>query len=132
MASMVEGLRHLGASRPLVATAFQEATNELIARYLAEAELEVVAVKGLSVRSPAEASRVEAHAYYELAHNLALAHPEADSVFLGTRGNTREIAMRLAEDLALPVVYSTQAALWWALRQLRVSPLPGCGGLLEG
>ena len=130
MAAAVDGLRHLDARRPVVATAYLPEFNEQIARYLAEAELPVVGMTGLSVRSPAEAARVEMTTYYRLARELVEAHPEADAVLLGTRGNVQDVARTIEEDLGLPVLHSTGAGLWWALRRLRVAPRPGGGRLL--
>ena len=70
-------------------------------------------------------------AYYRLARDLVLAHPDADAIFLGTRGNVMQVVLQLEADLGLPVVHSPQASLWWALRQLRVAPRPGWGRLLS-
>ncbi len=99
-------------------------------RYLADAGLEAAGVGGVGVRSPAEASQVEPMAYYHLVRQLLTTHPEADSIFLGTRGNVMQVALQLEEDLGLPVVHSPQAGLWWALRHVRVAPKPGWGILL--
>src|SRR5579884_1006335 len=130
-AAAVLGLEALGARRPVVVTAYLEEFNRLIAAYLEEAGLAVAAVGGLSVRSPAEASQTEPGAYYGLARELLRAHPHADSVFLGTRGNVMEVVLQLEDDFGLPVVHSPQAGLWWALRHLRIAPSPGWGRLLS-
>ncbi|HWP29129.1 MAG TPA: hypothetical protein VFB73_10375 [Chloroflexota bacterium] len=132
LAAAVAALRHLGAQRPVVATAYLPEFNQQIARYLSDAGLAVAGVGGLSVRSPAEASRVAPTAYYQLARELVAAHPEADAVFLGTRGNVHTTALLLERDLGLPVVHGLQAGLWWALRYLRVAPPQGWGRLLSG
>jgi len=130
-AAAVLGLEALGARRPVVVTAYLEEFNRLIAAYLEEAGLAVAAVGGLSVRSPAEASQTEPGAYYGLVRELLRAHPHADSVFLGTRGNVMEVVLQLEDDFGLPVVHSPQAGLWWALRHLRIAPSPGWGRLLS-
>ena len=130
MAAAVEGLRQLGARRPVVGTAYLEAINHLIAEYLAEAGLAPAGTQGLSVRSPAEAGRVAPTAYYRLARDLLDAHPDADSIFFGTRSNLQAVTIDLERDLGLPVIHGTQASVWWALRQLRVTPRPDCGRLL--
>jgi maleate isomerase len=130
-AAAVMGLQALGARRPVIVTAYLEEFNRLIVGYLEDAGLAVAGVAGLSVRSPAEASQVEPSAYYRLAKELLLEHPEADSVFLGTRGNVMSVVLQLEEDFGLPVVHSPQAGLWWALRHLRIAPRPGWGRLLS-
>jgi maleate isomerase len=132
VAAAVEGLRHLGARRPVVATAYLDEINQGIMRYLAEADLEPAGIAGLQVRSPAEASRVQPWQYYRLARDLLAAHPDADSLFLGSRGNIQDIVLRLERDSGLPVLTGTQAGLWWALRQIGVrAPLHGQGRLFE-
>lgn len=130
IAAAVEGLRRLGARRLVVATAYLDEINHGIARYLAEADLEPVAVGGLQVRSPAEASRVQPAAYYHLARRLLSAHPQVEAIFLGSRGNVQEMVLRLEQDTGLPVLTGTQAGLWWALRQLGVAERPRGGGRL--
>lgn len=120
VAAAVAALEHLRARRPIVATAYLESLNRSVQSYLEEAGLEVAGIEGLAVRTPAEASRIEPTAFYELARRLAIAHPEADSIFLGVRGNLYPVAVQLEQDLGLPVVYGTQSGLWWALRQLRI------------
>jgi maleate isomerase len=130
-AAAIAGLRALGARRPLVATAYLEQFNQLIVSYLEEAGLEAAGAGGLSVRSPAEASQAAPEAYYRLVRELLREHPDADSIFLGTRGNVMQVVLQLEEDLGLPVVHSPQAGLWWALRHLRIAPRPGWSRLLS-
>jgi maleate cis-trans isomerase len=130
MAAMVAGLRHLGARRPVVVTAYLEEFNQLIAGYLADAGLAPAAVQGLNVRSPAEAGRVAPSAYYALARDLLAAHPDADAVLFGTRNNMQSVALALEADYGVPAVHGTQAGLWWALRHLRVAARPQGGRLL--
>lgn len=130
VAACVEGLRHLGARRPVLVTAYLDEINALIERYFADAGLAPAGVRGLSVRSPAEAGRVPPTRYYELAREAIDAHPAADAIFLGTRTSTQAVTLALEADLGLPVVHGTQAAVWWALRQLRVAAPPSRGRLL--
>ncbi|HEY7062920.1 MAG TPA: hypothetical protein VII06_15695 [Chloroflexota bacterium] len=130
MAACVDGLRHLGARRPAVGTAYLDEINRQIADYLTEAGLPPAGVQGLSVTSPAEAGRIAPTAFYRLARDLVDAHPDADAIFLGTRSNLQAVTTELERDLGIPVVHGTQAALWWALRQLRVGARPNSGRLL--
>jgi maleate isomerase len=123
----VKALRRLGARRPVAATAYLDEINALVFNYLSDAGLEPVAIDGLRVTSPAEASRVEQGEYHRLAHQLAAKHPEADSVFLGVRGNIQQTVLRLEDELGLPVVHGVLAGLWWALGRLDV-PFSGANG----
>jgi len=130
MAASVDGLRHLGARRPVVGTAYLDEINQQIAAYLGEAGVAPVGVRGLSVNSPAEAGRIPPTAFYRLARDLVDAYPDADAIFLGTRSNLQTVTIELERDLGIPVIHGTQAALWWALRQLRVTARPESGRLL--
>jgi maleate cis-trans isomerase len=130
MAASVDGLRHLGARRPVVGTAYLDEINQQITAYLGEAGLAPVGVQGLRGRNPAAAGRIAPTAFYRLARDLVDAHPDADSVFLGTRSNLQAVTIELEHDLGVPVIHGTQAALWWALRQLRVTARPNSGRLL--
>jgi len=131
MAASVDGLRHLGARHPVVGTAYLDEINQQIAAYLGEAGVAPVGVRGLSVNSPAEAGRIAPTAFYRLARDLVDAHPDADAIFLGTRSNLQAVTIELERDLGIPVIHGTQAALWWALRQLRVTARPESGRLLS-
>src|SRR6185436_9142403 len=87
-------------------------------------------------------------AYLGIADGFALAEPEPDALFeLGMRGfdkradglvmtclNTRShtVIDRLEQELGKPVVTSTQATLWHALRLAGIAgPVAGYGRLLE-
>jgi maleate cis-trans isomerase len=111
-------------------TAYLEEFNRAIAQYLTDAELAPAAVEGFAVSSPAEAGRIEPSAYYRRARELVAAHPDADAIVFGTRSNMEPVALALEADLGVPVVYGTQAGLWWALRHLRVAARPNSGRLL--
>jgi maleate cis-trans isomerase len=131
LGAVVAGLERLGARRPVVVTAYPPELNDAVARYLVEAGLEPLLVKGLSLRSPAEASRVEATTYYQLARELVARHADADAVLLLARTDLQQVALLLEQDLGLPAVHQTQAALWWALERLRVSDRRNGGRLLR-
>jgi len=130
-AAVVAALQHLGARRPVVATAYRDEWNDLIARYLADAGVAPGEVRGLSVQTPAEAGRVDATVFYQLARQLVDGHGEANAVVLGARGNLMPVALELERDFGLPVVFGTPAGLWWGLRQLGVSAPRGWGLLLD-
>lgn len=123
----VQALEHLGARRPVAATAYLDEINRMIFKYLSDAGLQPVAIQGLRVTSPAEASRVEQIEYQRLARELVARHPEADSIFLGVRGDIQQTALLLEAEYGLPVVHGGLAGLWWALRHLGV-PFSGANG----
>ena len=129
-AAAVEALRALGCQRPVLATAYLPALNDQIVAYLAEAGITVAGAHGLAVRSPAEAAAVSDSAYYGLARDLVAAHPAADAILFGTRGNILREVLHLEADLGLPALHSPWVGLWWALGHLRVAPRSGCGRIV--
>jgi arylmalonate decarboxylase len=116
----VEGFRHLGVKRLVVATAYLAAINKRLAAYLQQAGFEVLAIEGLAVNTPAEAGRLDPLAYAELARHLVGANPQAEGVFLGGRGNLLGIAVDLERTLDRAVLTARQGGVWWLLRTLGI------------
>jgi maleate cis-trans isomerase len=129
--AQIEGFKHLDRHRPLLVTALAEESSRQLVGYLAQAGIEVVDSGSLGARGPAEQSRMDPHDFYAAANRLAR-HSGADSILLGGRVVTLDVALALEYDLNLPVVYSTNAAVWWALRELGVrGPETHAGVLLS-
>ncbi|HVA25053.1 MAG TPA: hypothetical protein VMW62_11750 [Chloroflexota bacterium] len=124
----VEGFHHLGVKRLAVATAYLPPINDRLAIYLRQAGLEVLAIEGLAVHSPAEAARLAPAAYAGLARKLVTSHPQADGILLGGRGNLLATAIELERDLDRAVLTARQAGAWWLLRTLGLPA--GSGRLL--
>jgi maleate cis-trans isomerase len=124
----VEGFQHLGVKRLVVATAYLPAINDRLAAYFQQAGLQVLAIEGLAVHSPAEAARLDAFAYAALARRLVADHEGADGVFLGGRGNLLPIAVELERQLGRLVLTARQGGAWWLLRTLGIPA--GAGRLL--
>lgn len=114
----VEGFHRLGATKLAVATAYSPAINDRLAAYLEEAGFQVPAIDGLAVHSPAENARLDPFAYAQLARTLVDAHPEADGIFLGGRGNLLSVAVELEQKLDRAVLTARQGGAWWLLRTL--------------
>lgn len=126
----VEGFKHLGVKRLVVATAYLPAINDRLEAYFGQAGFEVLAIEGLAVHSPAEAARLDPFAYADLARTLVGDHERADGVFLGGRGNLLSIAVELERQLGRVVLTARQGGAWWLLRTLGISA--GVGRLLAG
>ncbi len=118
--AQIEALNQLRRHRPVLATALAEQSSRQLVGYLGDAGIEVAGSDSLGARGPADQSRIDPHDFYRLAHELARSHPDADSVLLGGRVVTLDVVRELEYDLKLPVLYSTVAAVWWALRELGV------------
>jgi arylmalonate decarboxylase len=116
----VEGFRHLGVGKLVVATAYLPAINDRLASYLQQAGFEVLGIDGLAVHSPAEAARLDPTAYAALAGQLVEAQPAAEGILLGGRGNLVSVAVELEHALDRVVLTARQGSAWWVLRTLDV------------
>jgi len=116
--SAVEGFRHLGVTRLVVATAYLPLINDRLAVYFQQAGFEVFAIEGLAVRDPAEAARLDPTAYGDLARRLIADHPQADGIFLSGRGNLLSVGVDLERQIDRPVLTARQGGIWWLMRTL--------------
>lgn len=133
LGSMIAALTALGAGRVALASPYTKEQNEQLAKCLSEHDIEVVAALGLHKTHSSEFGAEEPHTFYRLGREAADQAADADAVLLSC-GNTRtfEIIEALEWDTGLDVVSSNQAALWNALRTVRVGePVVGYGRLLS-
>jgi len=129
--AIVSAARALGVERVSIVSPYTKDVDEAEHRYFASA--------GLTVRGGA---------CLGITDGFELAAPDEDTLFeLGVKGcdigaealvmtclNTRShtVIVRLEEELGVPVITSTQATLWHALRLAGIDdPISGYGKLLE-
>jgi arylmalonate decarboxylase len=148
-AAVVEGLRAMGARRIAVATAYGDEVNNRLRDFLAASGLEVLALEGFGLLgfgdpgSKSEADIIElsasacAAAACAAAAHAAAGRPAGgglpDGLLISCGGlRTLTVARPLEERFGIPVVSSTQAAFWSAMRLAGASShVAGCGRLLE-
>ncbi|MGB3433311.1 maleate cis-trans isomerase family protein [Achromobacter sp.] len=108
-------LAAVGARRLAIATAYDDAVNELERAYFESAGHEVVSLQGLALPDDETMNRVSPDYLYEFA--CAVDRPDADAVFISC-GALRSTAViqRLEETLGKPVIGSNQASMWHCLR----------------
>jgi maleate isomerase len=117
----VEALRFLNAKRIVIATPFREEVDERSAAWYRKAGFEVLRIKGLGIEKNSEIARLPAYAPYQLARETFLQTPGADGIYIACpRWGTIGIIEKLEQDLGVPVVSSSQATLWMALRKAHV------------
>jgi maleate isomerase len=122
-------LQHLGIKRVALGTPYQESVSRQGKAYWQAAGFEIVSYERLGDAGSIY-DETEARAY-ELARQADT--PDADAVLLsGTGLPTVGVLERLERELRKPVVSSTQACLWQALRVGgRRQPIAGFGRLLR-
>ncbi|WP_181787151.1 maleate cis-trans isomerase family protein [Streptomyces phytophilus] len=126
-----DALRALGATKVAVGTIYTDEVNESLRTYLTALGFEVVAMEGLQLTDPYEASVHDADSAYRLGRRLHKAAPDAEALLIscGTF-RTFEVLPYLELDTGTPVVTSNQASLWRALRHLGLrDELPALGRL---
>lgn len=128
-----EAMRRMGIRKVVVATPHRDDMNERMERYLNAAGFEVTSIGGLGCFKNSEIAAQPLHASYRLAKKLYLEAPQADGVFIHCpRWPAIDGVPLLEREIGKPVVCSSQAIIWLALKLLRVQErVRGWGRLME-
>jgi len=131
--AVVDGLRSLGARRIAVATAYADEVNARLQAFLVAKGLEVLALEGFGLFAFGEPDSKSEADIIALGSKVCAAAPTADGLLISCGGlRTLGVAQPLEERHGIPVVASTQAAFWAALRLAGESGrVAGHGRLLE-
>ena len=129
--ALVEALRHLGLSRVVLGTAYDDTVNAIARSFLEANDVEVLAAHGLGLVDNLVVGRLDVSSAYELARGID--RPDAEGLVLAcTNWKTMEVVEQLERELAKPVLSTTQVSLWAALRAVGWrQELDGCGRLLR-
>jgi arylmalonate decarboxylase len=126
-AAIIDGLRTVGARRVAVATAYTDVVNRRLTELLEAAGCEVLALECFNIQEfggPASKSEADIIALSEKAMAKAV---DAEGILISCGGlRTLGVAKPLEERCGIPVVSSTPAAFWAAMR------LVGEGGQVAG
>lgn len=129
--ALIEAIRHCGARRVVLGSAYDEKVNGIAKGFLAASGVEVVAMKGLSLVDNLVVGRLAPDTAYDLA--LEIDRADADAIVLScTNWQTLDAIERIEQKTGKPVITTTQATIWAALRMVGHSePVPGYGRLLR-
>ncbi|HZN23203.1 MAG TPA: decarboxylase [Burkholderiales bacterium] len=129
--ALIEALRHVGARRVVLGSAYDEKVNGVAKAFLEASGMEVLAMEGLALVDNLVVGRLGAETAYDLA--MKVNRPDADAIALScTNWRTMDAIERIERDTGKPVVSTTQATIWAALRAIgHTEPISGYGRLLR-
>jgi arylmalonate decarboxylase len=131
--AIVDGLREVGARRVAVATAYSDVVNERLKELLAASGIETAALACFNILEFGGPSRKSEADIIALSSDAVAQASDTDGILISCGGlRTLGVAKPLEDRHGLPVVSSTPAAFWAAMRLVGESGhLAGCGRLLE-
>jgi arylmalonate decarboxylase len=131
--AIVDGLREVGARRVAVATAYSDVVNERLKELLAAAGIETASLACFNILEFGGPSRKSEADIIALSSEALAQASGAEGILISCGGlRTLGVAKPLEDRHGLPVVSSTPAAFWAAMRLVGASGrVAGCGQLLE-
>jgi maleate isomerase len=129
--ALIDAIRHLGARRVVLGSAYDEKVNGIARAFIEASGVEVLAMKGLSLVDNLVVGRLAADTAYDLARQVD--RDDADAIVLScTNWQTMDALERIERDTGKPVISTTQASIWAALRIVGyTAPIEGYGRLLR-
>lgn len=129
--AVVAALAALGASKIVLVTPYEQATNDREVRFLEHRGVTVLRERGLGFSNGLQMAAVEPAQWYR--ETVALRHPQAEAYFLScTTIRSAEAIEALERELGRPVVTSNQAVVWRTLRDAGLADrVAGFGTLLR-
>jgi len=131
--SVLEALAAMGAKRVAVATAYTDAVNQALTRYLTQSGYEVAALEAMHLKTVEQVFAVTDDDLIALGEKALAAAPDADCLFISCGGlHTLGVIPVLEARHGLPVISSATAGAWGAVRLTDHSGRsPGHGKLFE-
>ena len=131
--AIVDGLREVGAKEIAVATAYSDLVNQRLQELLIAAGLVVRSLECFNLLEFGGPSRKSEADIIALSEQALAKAPEAEGMLISCGGlRTLGVAKPLEDRHGLPVVSSTPAAFWAAMRLVGESgQVRGCGRLLD-
>lgn len=129
--ALIEALRHLGVTRVVLGSAYDDKVNALAKSFLQENGVEVLNTQGLNLVDNLVVGRLGVETAYDLACKVD--RPDSEAIVLAcTNWKTMDAIERIERELGKPVISTTQVSIWAALRIIGgVDGVPGYGQLLH-
>ena len=129
--ALVQAIQHFGAKRVALGSAYDDKVNGIAKAFLEASGIEVVAMKGLSLVDNLVVGRLSPDTAYDVA--LEVDGPDAQAIVLScTNWQTMDAIERIERETGKPVISTTQASIWAALRAIgHIEPVTGYGRLLR-
>lgn len=128
----VEALKAMKIEKVVAGTPYPKELNDRLKRHLNACGFEVPEIEGYGVIKNADLTDMPIHAPYRIAKRLYSKAPEVDGVFIACpRWPTMGDVALLEAEIGKPVVTSSLACIWYALKLARVKePVSGFGRLM--
>ncbi len=128
--ALIGALGQLGVKRVVLAAAYDDKVNAIARAFLVANGFDVLDAQGLGLVDNLVVGRLDAQSAYDLARKAD--RPDAEAIVLAcTNWKTMDVIDRLERDLGKPVISTTQASVWGALRMLGAGGVAGYGKLLR-
>jgi len=129
--AIVEALKELKIKKVSVVTPYPQEVSERGRIFLEGNGFTVVDMKWLGLENFSEIAKQEPEVIYDFARKAD--NKDADGIFIScTDFRALDVVELLEKDIGKPVVSSTQASLWLALKQLNINEsIKGYGVLLR-
>jgi len=131
--AVVDGLRAVGAKKIGVSTAYADVVNDRLRAFLTDSGFEVQALEGFGIERFGGAGEKTEDDIIALAGRVSANAREAQGMLISCGGlKTLHVGKTIEDRFGLPVVSSTPAAFWAAMRLVGESGrLSGYGKLFE-
>ena len=128
----VEALKAMNCKKLVVGTPYPEELNDRLKRHLEASGFEVLQIAGYGVRKNADLTDLPVHASYKIAKRLYAKGRDADGVFIACpRWPTLPDVEVLEQEIKKPVVTSSLACIWYAMKLIDVrESVKGYGRLM--
>jgi maleate isomerase len=117
----VEALKAMNCQKLVVGTPYPEELNDRLKHHLEASGFEVLQIAGYGVRKNADLTDLPVHASYKIAKRLYAKGRDADGVFIACpRWPTLPDVELLEQEIKKPVVTSSLACIWYAMKLIDV------------